>query len=46
MRRALFAPGNLAGGIVLVLPALDPARDLRPVVAAARGVAWVMRRKG
>jgi hypothetical protein len=45
MRRALFAAGNLAGGVALVLLALDPARDPRPVVAllaAAVLLAWVL----
>jgi hypothetical protein len=33
MRRALFVAGNVAAGVALVLLALDPARDLTPIVA-------------
>jgi hypothetical protein len=45
MRRALFVAGNAAAGVALVLLALDPARDLAPLLAllaVAVALAWVL----
>jgi hypothetical protein len=47
MRRALSFGRNTLAGVVLVLLAIDPTRDLRPVLAllaAAVFLAWVLPR--
>jgi hypothetical protein len=47
MRRALFNAVNVAAGAALVLLALDPTRDLKPVIAllaVAVVLAWVLPR--
>jgi hypothetical protein len=52
-QRVLFWAGNAVAGAALVLLALDPTRDLRPVLAlAGAGVVlawvgpWLLRAKG
>jgi hypothetical protein len=47
MRRLLFAAGNLTALVALVLLAVDPTRDLTPVLtllAVAISLAWVLPR--